>query len=123
MPGRKPIEWVISIILAILFWLFFIHRNERDVRPYLFIDQQVIAAKEAGGVNDATAKSIKRTIDGMEIEAAIYLLKNQSMVIVINRPILSGWLISDLSGGKCFKLFGEGDPKGFLSETREVCKY
>lgn len=125
--AKSKIKLAIKIAAALLslalFYIFIARNPERDYRLYIFIDQQIIAARDGDGVKSSRVVSVKQVIDNATFEADVYLTESKSMVVIVNEPQKnkSGWLISSLAGGKCYKLFGEGDIAAFLSESRRVC--
>ena len=98
-----------------------IRNPEHDIRPYLFINEQVKKLNNETFTNDTEKRIVQTNIGEIEFHAEIYLSIEKSMVIIINKPTQSGWLFTNLEGGKCFKLFGAGSTSGFLSASRHAC--
>ena len=115
---------ILKIIIAFLFlYLFYIaiKSNEHDIRLYVFIDRRLNDIKKISVTSDSKKISVKEDMDGLLFAGDIYIINKKSMILIVNQPEQSGWLFTNISGGLCYKLFGEGSLKGLLPESRKIC--
>ncbi len=102
--------------------ILLISKSEKDVRPYIYINEQIKYAQNNQHKN-LYEKHNSALISGMKFQGVNYLQNNGSLIIIINKPMQAGFFISNVHGGQCYKLFGSLSLRGFLSETRKICSY
>lgn len=112
------------LIITLVFFVLFSFRNtEHDIREYIFINSQINIVKKLNGVKKRAAIPVKQFIGDVFFDGDIYLMQGGEVVLIIKQPkeSKSGWLFTNLLGGECYKLFGEGNLQHFVAESRKIC--